>query len=533
MTLWASAALANPADLDTSFSGDGKLTTDFDSFSFDSAEAVAIQPDGKIVVAGSSDAEHSLGAFTVARYNANGTLDMTFGGGDGWVSTEFLDGNLQQAGGSANAVAIDTSVSPHRIVVAGTTAEMVSFVSGEDIAVVRYTSAGVEDSSFSSDGMAFEDFTGVDEDDPDFSYDNDEGEAVAVDGGGKVIVAGRGDPSDLGTVADIGVLRFTNTGALDGTFDGDGRATAHHGSADLGRDVALYADGRVLVAGSGFGGGGSGSNYTFDRFNANGTPDASFGGGDGELFIDQGGAEIAAGVVVQPDGKIVAAGESTYQSSQVFNVMRRNSDGTIDSGFGSNGYRTTQLNYAQDNGWEDVALQPDGKIVAAGSAVGVSDYDITIGRFTAGGAVDQTFSECDGGEPYDLGGSDSGESVAIQSNGRIIAVGFTEQNFGLVRIIGGSGPVPDCKAPNTTIIGPKRTRKRRPSYVLRSTEAGSKFRCRINGRGTSKPFNPCTSPFKMPRLPLGPTRFEVRAIDKAGNADPSPAFLKIKRIRRR
>jgi hypothetical protein len=155
-----------------------------------------------------------------------------------------------------------------------------------------------------------------------------------------------------------------------------------------------------------------------------------------------------------------------------------------------------------------------------------------VGRFLSNGPVDKNFGRCRGATRTDFGDFDAAEGIAIDSSGRLVAAGYAGLDFAVARFASGSENA-DCVAPNTTIKGPRRTRKRRPVYRLISTEAGSTFRCRINGRATGKPFTPCTTPFKMPRLKLGPTRFEARAIDKAGNADPTPAFIKIKRIRRR
>ena len=161
-------------DLDVSFSGDGKVVTDIDSADLDRARAMAIQADGKIVVAGYSNGSGSYD-FVVVRYTTAGVLDTTFGGGDGKVVTDIDSADTDRA--YAMAIQADG-----KIVAAG-----YSNGSGNnDFVVVRYTTAGVLDTSFSGDGKVVTDID---------SADNDKAYAVAIQGDGKIVVAGYSDGS--------------------------------------------------------------------------------------------------------------------------------------------------------------------------------------------------------------------------------------------------------------------------------------------------------------------------------------------------
>jgi uncharacterized delta-60 repeat protein len=516
LTLWVAAALGQPGDLDTSFSGDGKLTTSFTG-SADGANAVAIQADGKIVVVGSMDT-----GFAIARYNPNGTLDTAgFGGGDGKVTIEAVaDGNFAEA----LAVAVQPD---QKIVVAGF-AYSTTDLGSEDFAIARLNTDGSLDTAGfgGGDGTVVTPFLP-----PDFDeYNQDRVEAVGVQvGDGDIVAAGTADTLDGGGERDFGVARYDSNGILDSGFGGDGLVSKNLLGVDFGHDLALVPPDKVLVVGS-TQQSGSTAGFALAQFEPDGDPDLTFDS-DGVRVRDfSGSTDSLEGVMRQADGKILAAGRIGGDSS----VARFNANGSNDNSFDDNGYSNQTFTNTSTDQWNDVAIEGSGKILVAGLTY-EGGADFAVGRFLANGAVDRTFgAHCSGARKTDFAGpdSDGAESLALDGSGRMVTAGYADSDFGLARYLAGPGAVADCVAPNTTIKGPRKTTRRRPTYRLISSEAGSKFRCRINGRGTGKPFNPCTSPFKMPRLRLGATRFEVKAIDKAGNADPTPAFLKIKRIRR-
>jgi len=242
-----------------------------------------------------------------------------------------------------------------------------------DFALARYRPDGnMLDSLFSEDGKLITDFGG-----------SDQGHAVAIQPDGKIVVAGFSNASGDN---DFALARYNPGGSLDtgpSEFATDGTTTTDFsdltfaGSNDFGNDVALQPDGKIVVAGT------AGGDFALARYNANGTLDTSFLG-DGRqtaVFFDQPQSSFANGVAVQPDGKIVVAGTAGAQGSDGvdFALARYNPDGTLDTTFSGDGKQTETF------GGSDVAtglvLQPDGKIVLAGYSLG----DFAIARFQGGG----------------------------------------------------------------------------------------------------------------------------------------------------
>ena len=194
--------------LDTTFDSDGKLTTDFFG-SDNAATAVAVQSDGKIVVAGYAwNQDTGTPDFALARYNADGRLDTTFDS-DGKLTTDFF--SLFGSFDIATAVAVQ---SDGKIVAAGY-AETFWFDSDltSDFALARYNADGSLDTTFDSDGKLTTDFFGG-------GGRDDEAIAVAVQSDGKIVAAGYSSPN-----ADFALARYNADGSLDTTFDSDGRLT--------------------------------------------------------------------------------------------------------------------------------------------------------------------------------------------------------------------------------------------------------------------------------------------------------------------
>jgi uncharacterized delta-60 repeat protein len=131
----------------------------------------------------------------------------------------------------------------------------------------------------------------------------------------------------------------------------------------------------------------------------------------------------AHGVAVQPDGKIVAAGNAVGTTTFDFAVARYNPDGSVDTSFGNGGRVTTDLSADQDFG-ENLALQPDGKIVVVGQMTSATVYDLAIVRYTTDGSLDTSFGT-GGSLTTDFNGSgDLGKDVAIQADGKIVVAGY-------------------------------------------------------------------------------------------------------------
>lgn len=283
--------------LDTSFNGTGKVTTDFNGRT-ENGRSIAVQNDGKIVVAGESS-NGSNDDFALARYNPDGTLDLSFGGGTGRVTTSIGNGEDR-----AHSVVVEAD---GKIVVAGEAHNGSNF----DFAVVRYTDAGVLDTSFG--GGTGKVITPI-------GSSNDFGERMAVQADGEIVVVGR---SSSGGTNDFAVVRYTDTGALDVSFGGGtGRVTTPIGTGDdEARSVAFQSDGKIVVAGHS--GGGVSHDFAVVRYLDTGALDSSFGGGTGRVTTAIGGGdERAYSVAVQVDGKIVLAGYSYNGSNADFAVVR-------------------------------------------------------------------------------------------------------------------------------------------------------------------------------------------------------------------
>jgi len=401
------SAFAQPGDLDQAFSGDGKAITDFtakDDFIWD----IAIQADGKVVAAGgAANGKH----FALARYRTNGTLDPTFGG-DGMVVTKMTDGT-----DFLTAVAIQDD---QKIVAAGEVGG-----SGGRYGLTRYLPNGRLDDTFGGDGRVM----------TNLSPGLDRAWGIAIQTDGKIVVAGVATP----LYAEFSAARYNTDGSLDSTFSGDGKViTSVDDGNDWAWDVALQEDGKIVASGVSVIIE-SNAQLALVRYNDDGTLDGGFGpGGTGWVTANLTiGWEDASGVAIQTDGKIVTAGAGGGSGGQLF-ITRFNDDGTPDASFSGDGRTFTNFSTKDDFAW-DVALQLDGKIVAAGAS-GVSDTRsrFAVARYETGGAPDTTFSG-NGRLSTDVTpGIDIATCVAVQTNGKIVvggSVGGAGGRFAVLRYL--------------------------------------------------------------------------------------------------
>ena len=374
--------MANPGDLDTSFAGNGKKTINFGGI--DKPYAVLVQPNGRIVVAGGGGPANR---FCVARLRSNGLLDTTFGtrgkrviGFGGEQETAFAaalqpDGRIVLAGDSDFRVAVarlnpngslDTTFSGDgrmlfswgaisratAVLVLPSGKLLVSGFSGPEggnIQVARLTASGALDTTFGTAGKAPVDFGG-----------DDFGTAMARPANGRILVAGRS------TTAGAVVTRLRTNGTLDPDFGGDGRVVVGAGSLSA---VLVQPDRKIVVAGNAMGS----QVMTVTRLMPNGSPDATFDG-DGTATIDFGSlADAANDAVLQPDGRIVVAGYTQAVDSPTA-VARVNGNGTPDLGFGTAGKVTVDFGAATFG--NAVALQANGRIVVAGQRTGSDDFAV-------------------------------------------------------------------------------------------------------------------------------------------------------------
>ena len=379
--------MAAPGDLDTSFDGNGKKTINFGGT--DSANAVLVQPDGRIVFAGNGAAPSS---FCVARLRANGAFDTTFGSG-GKRKIDF---------GGANESLRGAALQPDgRIVLAG----------GSDlqVAVARLNPSGSLDTTFSGDGKKLFSWGAI-----------SEATSVLVLPNGKILLAGFSGPEG----GNIQVARLNANGALDNTFGTGGKAPVDFGGDDFGLAMARQANGRIVVAGQSSAGG-----AVVARLRASGTLDPDFGV-NGRVTLPGGG--IARAVLVQPDRQIVVAGNAS--GSAMMTVTRLHPNGSSDITFDGDGTATIDFGSLADLAG-DAVLQPDGKIVVAGSTQ--ADEDVAIARLNTNGSPDTTFGAA-GKATIDFGVATFGFAVALQPNRRIVVAGqrTAGNDFAVARLLG-------------------------------------------------------------------------------------------------
>jgi uncharacterized delta-60 repeat protein len=288
--------------LDTSFDGDGRATVGVASRN-DTAWGIAIQTDGKIVLAGESTPTSGAGSALLARFNSNGSLDTSFGSGGLVTTSGFLGRNmLLQADGKI-------------VVVGGGTAN--------NFELARYNSNGTLDTTFDGDGRVSTDISG--------SNASDTAYGVALQADGKILVAGNTIVSGTTVHSDFALARYNTNGSLDTTFSGDGKLTFDFfgRSSDSASSVAVQPDGKIVIAGIS----GSGRYFSLARYNADGSADTGFNG-TGSNFIGFNLDGESGGILrIQSDGKIVVGGSSDVSTSDTvwdFALTRFNANGVAD-----------------------------------------------------------------------------------------------------------------------------------------------------------------------------------------------------------
>jgi uncharacterized delta-60 repeat protein len=329
--------------LDLSFGPNGRVRTDFFG-SFDEGHAVALQSDGKILLAGSAVNSITFQDFALARYNTDGALDPTFGSG-GKVTTDFFDDNDE-----AWALAIQTD---GKIVLAGRAATD----SGFAFAIARYLPGGSIDPSFGSGGKVISHFSGA-----------DRAFAVAVQPDGKILAAG--------TV----IARYNPDGSIDSGFGAGGSVVP----GLIVRGLALQSNGKTVAAGSNL----LSTDFAVARYDSDGTLDSTFGSG-GKVITDFfGQSDVGLAVVIQPDGNLIVSGQVSTQDfvTSAFGLVRYKNDGSLDATFGSGGRVTTDFFEANvSGGASGLALQSDGRIIAAGGAFNsATGWDFVLARYQGG-----------------------------------------------------------------------------------------------------------------------------------------------------
>jgi uncharacterized delta-60 repeat protein len=380
--------LLNAGNPDPTFGVGGIASTQFIDSVDNEARAVAAQTDGKLVVAGDSGERPNLTIVSLTRYNLDGTLDSSFGAG-GKVVTHLSGVSFVVAG-----VAVQPD---QKILVAGS--------SGASFGVMRYNADGTLDTSFGTNGLVATNFS---------SGLTDKANALALQGDGKFLLAGSAEqPVNFSTI--FALARYNPDGTLDTTFGTGGVVTTDFGgSNDSANAILVQPDGKIVTAGQTVHS--SNSDFALARYNAGGSLDATFGV-NGLVRTDFGRDDDEAHrIVLQVDKKLVVAGKSGILAA----LARYNPDGTLDASFGANGLLTNSFTTDVTG----LALQADGQIVAGGTTGGTGDF--TAARFNQlDGSTDSTFGAAGvvtGGFP------DSSQALDLIVQGtKLVQVGRTDR----------------------------------------------------------------------------------------------------------
>jgi uncharacterized delta-60 repeat protein len=363
------------------------------------ANAVTIQDDGKIVAAGSSS-NQTIGEFELVRYESDGTLDAAFGS-NGIVHT--LVGNIA----NAHSIAIQST---GEIIATGPT------YNGNDynFATVRYNKNGSLDNSFGINGTVINEIPAG----------NNPVQSVAVQTDGKIIISGS---SVNGINTDFTIMRYNTDGSLDNTFSISGIAETPVGiSSNFALSSVLQNDGKIIEVGY-TKNPNIGSDYDFAvcRFNEDGSPDNVFGDNGISVTREETYDEYGRSVALQSDGKIIVAGNSLLGTLSQFALARYNSNGVLDKNFGKDGMVNTMIGNHYDDKITSVAIRNDDMIVTAGYSNNDGSFDMALARYKPNGDLDNTFGT-DGKVITSLGAEDDIiNSIALQNDGKIIAAGYT------------------------------------------------------------------------------------------------------------
>lgn len=253
--------------------------------------------------------------------------------------------------------------------------------------------------------------------------------AGTVEPGGQILAAGYVQDGCSGSVnRNFSVVRYQTAGGNATAFD----TPTFNGDNDQVRSLALQEDGKVVALG--FSQSSSSSttrDVAFARYNADGTLDNTFGTG-GEVLIDiAGDHDFGLDVALQADGKMVAAGFATLSGQLDAVLVRLNTDGTLDTSFDDDGIVTIDVNGFTDQA-RALALQADGKIVTAGGTTSSdgATTEFTVMRFDTAGSLDTSFGT-GGITTVDFAVLPAATTdIVVQADGKIVVTGYTETGAG-------------------------------------------------------------------------------------------------------
>jgi uncharacterized delta-60 repeat protein len=389
---FVATSLAQDGTLDASFGNNGivQKSTSYSLYN------MVIQPDNKIIGVGSISSGYKNDDMAIVRYNSDGSIDNSFGT-NGIVSVDFNGGN-----DGASAVKLQND---GKIVVVGH-AQQNSSNKNSDIAVIRLNSDGTLDNSFATNGKFSLDVDGS-------AWD--QGWLVAIQSDGKIVLVAQAGTDRFGKCA---VIRLNTNGTLDNTFDGDGILKAFSFGPytfSFLYSLAIQTDGKILLGGT------KNNNFSVARINSDGSLDATYA--TNGIYSNTTTLVAGCELKLQSDGKLVAIYSHPLDSS--VNITRLSSNGTPDLTFGSSGVVKTYGTTSTEYHGVDIAIQPNGKILATGNSyiIGIK-YKILVVRYNSDGTLDNTFGT-NGIVTTSVANNsdDKGGQIQLQSDGKIVVLG--------------------------------------------------------------------------------------------------------------
>ena len=351
--------------LDQAFGNGGTVVASLDNGG-DGLSALVLQPDGKIVAAGSVIHNNFTVGFVVARFNPDGSLDQTFGN----AGRNVFNFGDPEAEGNAVVLQADGKIIVIGVSGAGSGSEL------NDFALARLNPDGSFDQSFGNGGRVKTHFDG--------QYNTgSRGSSGVLQADGKLIVGG--SYKTEGVAREFALARYSMDGSLDATFGNGGKVTTSLGAADaFGFALVLHYNGKIVLAGY-FDTGYHNHDFALARYHANGSLDTTFGN-NGQVISDLfgGSDDIAYSLVLQSDGKLIAGGRTGQYPNFKFALARYNNDGSFDPSFGNGGSVLTDFGGFSSQSYS-AALQSDGKILLAGYSIsggpGNFNTDFALARY--------------------------------------------------------------------------------------------------------------------------------------------------------
>jgi len=383
---------APSGSVDTSFGTNGyNLSTPGTG---DSWNSIVIGPgtarSGGQIIAGGNTVIAGVGGFVLARYNANGSLDMNFG-------TNGFNTTNPASGSAISAIALQSN---GQIIAGG--------LSASRFCLARYNASGALDTTFQSNGYTFA-TPGA----------GDNITCLAIQTDGKIVVGGYAKP---GTQSCWAVGRYNTDGSLDTTFNTTGFNTTTPGTNDQILALALQPDGKIVVGGYTTAAGGQ-RTFAVGRYTSSGALDTTFNGTGYNITSPDPNHDAVRAVAILSNGQILAAGNSQAIMGGAFRftVARYSSNGILDTYFGTNGYNIATP--GTGDLLRGMGIQSNGQIIAVGNATigGVNGFVIT--RYNANGSLDTSFAT----NGYNTTTPDQGGTLgpmAFQSANQVVAAGW-------------------------------------------------------------------------------------------------------------